>query len=309
MKTTEQFIKEANIIHNNKYNYSKVNYINAHTKVCIICPIHGEFWQTPSNHLKGRKCPKCKFDMLTAKNAKSKEQFIKEANIIHNGKYDYSKVEYVNTNKKVCIICPIHGEFWQTPANHLKNHGCPKCAFKKNENVNRGNLNHFINKAKEIHGDKYDYSKVNYFNNRTDVCIICPKHGEFWQTPHSHLSGCGCPNCQQSRLENKTKLILDRFDIENIQRCDKTYFDWLGLQHLDFYLPKYNIAIECQGIQHYKPIEYFGGEEKFKLTKKLDEEKRNKVKEHNIKLVYINYNFNDEKIKSVIENIYIEKNS
>ncbi len=88
MKTTEQFIKEANIIHNNKYNYSKVNYINAHTKVCIICPIHGEFWQTPSNHLKGRKCPKCKFDMLTAKNVKSKEQFVEEAHIIHNDKYD-----------------------------------------------------------------------------------------------------------------------------------------------------------------------------------------------------------------------------
>ena len=84
MKSTKQFIEEANLIHNNKYNYSKVNYINANTKVCIICPIHGEFWQTPANHLKGRKCPKCKFELLKRKNTKSKEQFITEANITIN---------------------------------------------------------------------------------------------------------------------------------------------------------------------------------------------------------------------------------
>ena len=303
MKSTKQFIEEANLIHNNKYNYSKVNYINANTKVCIICPIHGEFWQTPANHLKGRKCPKCKFELLKRKNTKSKEQFITEANIIHNNKYNYSKIEYVNTNTKVCIICPEHGEFWQTPANHLKKHGCPKCSFEKNKDVNRSNANNFIKKAREIHGNRYDYSKIKYTNNRVEVCIVCPKHGEFWQTPHSHLCGCGCPNCQQSKLENKTKIILDNLNIKNIQRCDSSYLDWLDKQHLDFYLPDYKIAIECQGIQHYKPIKYFGGEKKFKTVQKLDEEKRNKLKEHNIELIYINYNFNDEKIIEVIKKI------
>lgn len=304
MKSTEQFIKEANIIHNNKYNYSKVNYINAHTKVCIICQKHGEFWQTPNNHLKGRKCPKCKIDLLRKINTKTFEQFIKEANNIHDNKYDYSKAEYINDKTKVCIICPEHGEFWQTPNNHLVGHGCPKCAFDKNKDVNRNSLTDFIEKAKKVHGDRYDYSKVKYVNNRTKICIICQKHGEFFQTPHQHLTGCGCPNCQQSRLENKTKLILNELNIKNIQHCDKSYFDWLDKQHLDFYLPDYNVAIECQGIQHYKPIKYFGGEEKFKLTKHLDKEKRKKLEKHNIKLVYINYNFNSDKIKSILENIY-----
>ena len=303
MKTTEQFIKEANTIHSNKYNYSKVIYTNAHTKVCIICPEHGEFWQTPDNHLHGKGCPKCKFDALTNKNRKSKKQFIIDAKLIHDNKYDYSKVKYVNTNTKVCIICPEHGEFWQTPANHLKNHGCPQCAFEKNKDVNRGNLGSFIKNAKKVHGNKYDYSKVEYINNRTKICIICHKHGEFWQTPHSHLCGCGCPNCQQSKLENKTIEILNKLSIKYINHCNKKTLEWLGSQHLDFYLPDYNVAIECQGIQHYKPIEYFGGKEKFKLTQKLDEGKRNKLMEHNVKLICINYNFNNDKIYDTIINI------
>lgn len=303
MKTLELFIKQAKIIHGDKYDYSKCEYNGAHIKVCIICPIHGEFWQTPANHLKGRKCPKCKFDKLKKTNLKTLEQFIEEAKQVHGDKYDYSKVVYVNDKTKICITCPKHGEFWQTPNNHIKNHGCPKCSFEKNKDVNRGNLLSFIENAYEIQGDKYDYSKVKYVNNKTKVCIICPKHGEFWQTPHSHLTGAGCPNCQQSRLENKTKIILEKHNIKNIQRCDKTYLPWLDKQHLDFYLPDCGVAIECQGIQHYKEIDYFGGKEKFELTKKLDEIKRNKVKEHNIELVYINYNFTNEKIEKIINDI------
>lgn len=161
----------------------------------------------------------------------------------------------------------------------------------------------FIKNAKKIHGDRYDYSKVKYINNRTKVCIICHKHGEFLQMPHLHLCGCGCPSCQQSKLENKTIEILNKLSIKYINHCNKKTLEWLGSQHLDFYLPDYNVAIECQGIQHYKPIEYFGGKEKFKLTQKLDEEKRNKLMEHNVKLICINYNFNSDKIYDTIINI------
>jgi protein-arginine kinase activator protein McsA len=120
---------------------------------------------------------------------------IEKFKAIHGNKYDYSKVEYRNTHEKVCIICPEHGEFWQTPHNHLKGRGCQKCAKINSAKKRRLQVSDFINKARKIHNDKYDYSKVEYVNSQTPVCIICPEHGEFWQTPSNHLKGKGCPKC------------------------------------------------------------------------------------------------------------------
>ena len=123
-----EFIAKARNVHGDKYDYSKVNYINAITKVCIICPKHGEFYQTPSQHL-SRGCKKCGVDTRAKKRTMSRDDFIKEANIKHNYKYDYSKVEYINSKTKICIICPIHGEFWQTPNSHLAGNGCIICGY------------------------------------------------------------------------------------------------------------------------------------------------------------------------------------
>ena len=185
--TTEEFIQRARKVHGDKYDYSKVEYVNNRTKVCIICPEHGEFWQTPDSHMLGNKCSKC-----SGSKKLTTEEFIEKAKQIHGNKYDYSKVEYKGNKIKVCIICPEHGEFWQMPINHCSknNHnGCPICAKTIVANKLRKNNSYFIEKAKQIHGDKYDYSKVEYVNNRTKVCIICPEHGEFWQTPDNHLKG------------------------------------------------------------------------------------------------------------------------
>ena len=189
--TTDEFIAKAKKIHGDKYDYSKVEYVNDRTKVCIICPKHGEFWQTPNSHLNGYGCSKCAYEVKGKRRSFSKEEFIKKTRKVHGDKYDYSKVNYVNNYTKVCIICHEHGEFWQTPSAHLRGQGCPKCKSKKQTCT----TDEFIAKAKKIHGDKYDYSKVNYLNRKTKVCIICPDHGEFWQTPNHHLSGCGCPKC------------------------------------------------------------------------------------------------------------------
>lgn len=115
------------------------------------------------------------------------EEFIKKAREVHGNKYDYSKVIYNGLHKKVCIVCPEHGEFWQEAGSHLKGRGCPICWYKKNGNSCRKSLEVFIEQARKIHGDKYDYSKVKYINSFTKVCIICPEHGEFWQTPVHHL--------------------------------------------------------------------------------------------------------------------------
>lgn len=207
-------------------------------------------------------------------------EFIKKAREVHGNKYDYSKVKYVNNHTNVCIICPEHGEFWQRPDNHLNGKGCPKCGI---ENIS-STKEEFINKAREVHGDKYDYSKVKYVGALKKVCIICPKHGEFKQTPNSHLGGKGCPRCSSSKLELEIRLMLNEQGIKYKYRERKIH--WLKGLELDFYIPDKNIAIECQGIQHFKPVEIFGGEEQFKHTIENDSIKRKLCEENGIRLLY-----------------------
>ena len=273
----ESFINKSYVIHGDKYDYSKVEYMNNYTKVCIICPEHGEFYQRPSDHLKGSGCPKC------AKNKRlTTNEFIESAKKIHGDKYDYSKVEYVNSQTKVCIICPEHGEFWQTPNAHLNGNGCPYCKADAVGKRCSHSTEHFIELAKIVHGDKYDYSKAKYTNNRTKVLIVCPTHGEFWQKPTMHLQGCGCQICGESKLELEMRNFLVK---ENVVFEEKKHFDWLGKQHLDFYIPEYNSAIECQGEQHFKNIDFFGGIDSFQKRIKLDETK-NLVCKERVNLYY-----------------------
>ena len=125
----------------------------------------------------------------------TKDEFIKRSNIIHNHKYNYNEVEYIDRLTNVNIICPKHGRFPQTPAAHLQGRGCPKCGVEKIRQSRLLTLENFVDKAKEIHKDKYDYSKVEYKGYGTEVCIICPVHGEFWQTPRDHFGGYGCHKC------------------------------------------------------------------------------------------------------------------
>ena len=235
-KTNSEFIEECKNIHGNRYNYSKVNYINARTKVCIICPEHGEFWQLPSLHI-GQKCG-CPMCNGTFK--RTNEEFIKETEKIHNKKYDYSKVVYTNNHTKVCIICPEHGEFWQTPYEHLKGHGCPKCSGRSKLSTNE-----FIKRAKEIHGDKYNYSKVDYKNNSTKVCIICKEHGEFWQTASEHLRGHGCPKCGLSSIIDKKSLPFEYYLLK-FQKIHKNKYDYSNTVYVDS-LTKINIICPVHG--------------------------------------------------------------
>jgi hypothetical protein len=178
-KNTEKFIEESIKIHNNKYDYSKVNYINSNTKIIILCPIHGEFEQKPCVHTSGSGCMKCGTDSKR----NNLFTFIEKSKLIHGELYDYSLVNYLNNYTKVKIICKIHGEFEQKPNIHLSGCGCTICFGTKTYDNQE-----FIEKAKLIHGELYDYSLVNYVNNYTKVKIICNKHGIFEQIPNSHLS-------------------------------------------------------------------------------------------------------------------------
>jgi len=304
--TIEEFVERAKKVHGDKYDYSKTVYNGMHEKVCIICPIHGEFWQTPVTHLRGGGCQECaSISRWDTKGRITTEVFIEKAKKIHGDKYDYSKVEYKDSRTKVCIICPIHGEFWQTPNNHLTKYGCKKCAMDALASNKPISVEEFIEKARKVHGDKYDYSKVIYKNCKTKVCIICPTHGEFWQTPDNHINKNhpqGCPFCSESRLEEDIRIFLTEHNIKFEYNKTKP---WLKRQRLDFYLPEYNVAIECQGKQHFEPVD-FGSEgyeqavKNFLNVKKLDLLKKERCFKNDVKLIYYSN-------KKVEDNIIIDK--
>ena len=307
VKNTEQFIEKATKLHNGKYDYSKVEYKNTKTKICIICPIHGEFWQDPHSHLKGSGCSKCRVDRTKKALTLSTEEFINRARKKNGDKYDYSKTKYIDTDTNVTIICPIHGEFKMSPHNHLKGHGCPRCSFQRLGLIKRKTLETFIGECKQVHGDKYDYSKVEYINNDTKVCIVCSKHGEFWQKPVKHLGGQGCPICKQSHLENEIWRLLKENHIE-FER--QKMFDWLGALSLDFYLPQYKIAIECQGRQHFGCFTYYGGEEGYQVRLARDKKKLKLCQDNGVRLLYYTKEaFNEflgEKIYRDLEELLVE---
>jgi len=389
-KTTEQFIEEARKIHGDKYDYSKVEYINQVTAVCIICPIHGEFKQIPKLHLRGSGCPKCGVEQQSEKRRnkptvfkkervirekrqkfhvpliKTTEEFINRAKEIHGDKYDYSKVVYKGKKEHVTIICPEHGEFQQRANFHLNGGGCPKCGRMAAHEKQRYTNDEFIENLKKIYGDRYDYSKVEYkgrkekitlickkhgefekiasdlinkrtgcqlcnkenkrklfslgkenfieksnnifhgkysyenviyVNNSTKVNITCPKHGDFPCTPANHLKGRGCPICKaennvyEERLYNFLLTIFDKNEIK-WQYKPK----WLSdNKSLDFFIEKYNIAIEHQGSQHFKYVPFLCGNksDKFERTIHNDINKKYECEANDVKLLYFTYELNN----------------
>jgi len=216
--TTEEWIEKARNIHNNKYDYSKVDYKNARNKIIIICREHGEFEQPPDSHLRGSGCIKCGILSNSNKKRSNKEDFIKKAILIHGDTYDYSLVNYLNTDTKVIIICKEHRKFLQTPYNHLKGQGCKKCGTIRTSELKRSNVEEFIEKVKEIHEDRYDYLKVEYKNSQENVIIICKIHGEFKQLPSNHLKGQGCGKCVGKNktthdfIKESMKMHGDKYD-------------------------------------------------------------------------------------------------
>ena len=292
--TTEEFIKRAREVHGDKYDYSKVNYVNNRTEVTIICPEHGEFLQQPTQHLSGQGCPQC------GGHAKlTTEEFIKKARQVHGDKYDYSKVEYVNSITKVTIICPEHGEFLQRPSEHLIGKGCSICA-----GYVKLTTEEFIKRARQVHGDKYDYSKVEYTNMFSKVTIICPEHGTFQQGAKDHLDGAGCPICNESRGEKTVRMFFDKHSIE--YEMQKTFpgCRYKRVLPFDFYLPQSNICIEYQGLQHYEEDEHFGGKKRFEYRQRMDDIKREYCKKNGIRLIEIRY---DEDVEEVLKKLLLRQ--
>jgi very-short-patch-repair endonuclease len=227
--------------------------------------------------------------------AKSTDDFIKIVKGIHGDKYDYSKTDYKNTKTPITIICPIHGEFVQSPEKHqYQKSGCPICAGNLQDTTET-----FIEKAIHIHGDKYNYDKVDYVNGKSKVTITCLKHGDFLQRANNHLAGDGCPRCQESKGEKKVIQYLIKHNIEF--EPQKKFPDCRLINPLpfDFYLPDYNMCIEYDGEQHFGQSKKFTSEQ-FEKTVFRDGIKNKYCEDKGIKLLRIKYT--DYKIVDLILN-------
>ena len=243
---TQDFIQKAKEKNEDKFGYSQVDYKNSQTKVIITCNTCGDtFEQTPHNHLQGKGCRKCSYKLRGDKNRKTTEQFILEAQKIHtdennNPTYEYYLVDYKSTHKKVKIICKIHGIFEQCPSDHLSSKGCCKCAIVNNSKKQTFTLEQFIERAKEKHDDKFNYSKVIYINSQNPVIIIC-NICEFTQVPNSHLQGCGCDKCAHKINHENQKLSED----ELIKRAKEVHGDDYDYPNMNYKNSQLPINIKC----------------------------------------------------------------
>lgn len=288
-RSIDGFIQLAEKAHNCKYNYSKTIYVNSRAKVTITCPVHGDFEQTPNNHLRGKGCPRCAIELNSKALCFSAVDFIEKARRIHDKRYDYSKVNYTNSQTKVTITCPTHGDFEQIPNSHLQGSGCKQCMFDKLSVLHRSNRGEFVQKARLIHGDKYGYKNSIYINNRTKITVTCSKHGDFLITPQSHLSGGGCPLCKASKGETLIATILDKHGIKYIK--EYRIPEVLNRYPYDFYLPDRNLLVEFHGKQHYEYIPFFhrNGEDDFLQQKNRDDIKKYNALHYKYRYLEVNY--------------------
>ena len=260
--TTSKFIEKSKEIHENKYDYSNVVYSNCDEKVTITCKMHGDFEQTPYSHIKGKGCVLC-----SGKYKSNTDEFIEKSKLIHGDTYDYSKVEYDNSYKHIIIICKKHGCFIQSPTKHLSGNGCYKCGYDSISNKKSITQEEIIERFIKKHGNRYDYSKVEYNGIYNKVNIICEQHGEFLQATNSHLHGCGCPLCinkTEGKLYEKMyplySTIINQFKQEWCKKISYLPFD--------FVIPEYKIIIELDGPQHFQQISNWSSpEEQFENDK------------------------------------------
>lgn len=302
IKSKEEFIKRAILVHGNKYDYSLVVYTLCTVKVKIKCIKHDYIFEQEARvHLKGHGCPMCG-------NCKrlNKEDFLLKSNKVHNNKYDYSKSIINNITKKTIIICPVHGEFKQSPINHIKGHGCSKCGFKITGNSHKYNLEYQITKSNKIHNNFYNYENIKIYNTCDDKIIVnCPVHGDFSTTFYLHnIRFQGCPKCKRSKGELKIEEILIKYNIKYIPQYK--FKDCKNIKPLpfDFYLPDHNMCIEFDGEQHYHPVKFLHVDQnRHNLIKIKDNIKTNYCIVNNIKLIRIPY-YEKQKIEEILKPIF-----
>jgi hypothetical protein len=257
---TEEFIKKAKEIHGDKYDYSLVDTYSRdeYRRMPIIChkkdkngKEHGTFLMSLSNHLAGKGCRKCMYEENSKNFSYTQEDFLRESRKTHGDKYDYSKVDMVNrrSDGKVCIICPIHGEFWQLPNLHMFHYGCFLCGTDYVSQLKILTTEEFIKRARKTHGDKYNYDKSNYVFHDVKTIITCPIHGDFEMIPDRHIQGDQCPKCVKKHYvkeDDLCKYIISCIGENNVIDHARGIID--HRYELDVYCPNKKIAFEFDGL-------------------------------------------------------------
>ena len=290
--TTEEFIVASQQVHGDRYDYSETNYSWSRGPVTIICRIHGQFTVRADQHLycgsRQGGCQKCAMTKRNDRMIRDTPSFVKDAISVHGDRYDYSRSIYTRATDKLAIICPVHGEFWQTPIAHLYGHGCLDCSGKK-----RKSSEEFIQDAITVHGDKYDYSKVEYTNHNSSVTIGCPVHGWFVQKADIHLFGCGCQKCKASKgemvVDNFLQTLHVPYELQKMNGC-KNPETGRPLK-FDFYIPSANLLIEYDGEHHFMTFRMLWEHtaESLAVVQHRDRIKDAYVLEHKIWLLRIRY--------------------
>lgn len=302
--TIEEVINKFKNIHGETYDYSLVDYQGDSKKVKIICKIHGVFEQQPACHIRQKQgCPKCsreKVNKIIKTRLIGNEKFIERIEkVFGKDTFDYSQLEYKGAHEDVTLICKKCGNIeTKDPRSFYVGYGCLKC---QGNTIGKKLLSteEFIIRSKKIHGDKYDYSKVIYTGISNKVEIICSKHGSFFQEPNVHINmKCNCPECNVSKGEEQIAIFLNQNNIEYIYQYQVKIKN--SYHYYDFYLPKHNTLIEYNGLQHYKPVAFFGGKKGFEYLKQRDEIKKQYCLDNNINLFILSYNDNiEEKLKTL----------
>ncbi|KKN38278.1 hypothetical protein LCGC14_0755170 [marine sediment metagenome] len=294
--STEDFVAKARQAHGDRYDYSQVDYKHNNTKVWLVCTLHGRYFQTPRAHLDGQHCPKCSSISGAKKSRVTKEGFLAQAKRVHGNKYKY--LEWSGRAEKVLIECPAHGKFKMAHDLHLQGRGCPRCSFARTGKDARYSTAEFVELAIEKHGDKYDYSEVDYQTNEQPVTLYCPQHGSFDQRAGNHLKGHGCPACNASKGETEVARWLNDYNVTYVQQW--TDHDCIAIERkarFDFYITDHKVLIEYDGKQHHEALPNMCGspqtpKEAAITLKKIQTSDRNKnawAKANNIMMIRIRY--------------------
>lgn len=300
--TTQDVISKFKSMHGSTYDYSLVDYQGDTKKVKIICKIHGTFEQQPGAHGRQKQgCPKCSAIRVGKAQQIGNSEFIKRVEkVFGKDAFAYTKLNYQGAHKDVTLICKKCGNAeTKDPRSFYIGYGCLKCKVKR-RNPKQITKEQFLERAIKAHGRRYDYSNVEYKSIYDEVEIVCFKHGSFYQKPAIHLyAKSNCPECKITKGEESISQHLNNKDIRYIFQyrvsIDKSY------HYYDFYIPDRNIMIEFNGMQHYKPIKFFGGQKAFQHIQMRDKIKKQYCLENRIKLLIYNYKELDQ-IERIIDN-------
>lgn len=292
-KTKDTFINEAINVHGNRYDYSKVVYVNSTQKVCIICPKHGEFLQTPNSHLHGHGCPKC-----SGVSKMTYEEFLSKANDIHKHKFIYNN-DFDGIHKKITITCPTHGNFIQLAKKHLQGQSCPKCAIEKLSTNKKDRNKLFINQSNIRFNNLYLFPNIDneYINSHSKLTVVCDKcNNTFTKIACDHLTSPfgGCKYCYGNTSKSENEIIdyiKSSFPSLKLSLNDRTL---LNGKEIDILIPQLKIGIEFNGL-------YWHSEE-VHSDKNYHLNKTNMCEEKGYQLIQI---FEDEFIYS--KNIVLSK--